>query len=153
MNMKPVFDDLIRDEGLRLHPYLDTTGHLTVGVGHNLDANPLTPEQVTYFGHDARTEPITEDQALYLLSEDMRNLCHDMDHVLPWWKNVDDTCRRVLMNMGFNLGTIKLLKFTKTLDFMRVGDYASAAEAMLKTLWAVQNGERAVRLADILRYG
>ena len=31
-----IYEQLIRDEGLRLFPYTDTVGKLTIGVGRNL---------------------------------------------------------------------------------------------------------------------
>lgn len=31
-----LIDQLVRDEGLRLHPYIDSVGKLTIGVGRNL---------------------------------------------------------------------------------------------------------------------
>ena len=35
-------DALIRDEGVRLKPYRDSVGKLTIGVGRNLDDKGLT---------------------------------------------------------------------------------------------------------------
>ena len=42
MNMERLTETLIRHEGLRLEPYRCTEGKLTIGVGHNLDDNPIS---------------------------------------------------------------------------------------------------------------
>ena len=41
-----------RDEGLKLEPYLDTTGHLTVGWGRNLQNGILLDEAELMFQND-----------------------------------------------------------------------------------------------------
>jgi lysozyme len=33
--------ELSRDEGRQHSPYRDTEGHMTIGIGHNLDVAPL----------------------------------------------------------------------------------------------------------------
>ena len=37
MNTEILIKELTRDEGMRLMPYRDTVGKLTIGVGRNLD--------------------------------------------------------------------------------------------------------------------
>ncbi len=41
-NLQKLYAELERDEGLRLKPYRDTVGKQTIGVGHNLDAKPIS---------------------------------------------------------------------------------------------------------------
>src|SRR3990167_8906796 len=41
-SMASIRDCLIRDEGVRLKPYRDSVGKLTIGVGRNLDDKGLT---------------------------------------------------------------------------------------------------------------
>jgi lysozyme len=45
------------------------------------------------------------------------------------------------------------LKFTKTVALIKTGDYAQAADAMLKSKWAAQVGQRAVELSEQMRTG
>ena len=40
--------DLSIDEGIRLSAYRDSKGLLTIGIGHCLDTNPLSEEQISY---------------------------------------------------------------------------------------------------------
>jgi lysozyme len=59
----------------------------------------------------------------------------------------------VLVNMAFNMGINGLLGFKHTLELVRTGNYADAADAMLNSKWAEQVGPRAKRLSEQMRTG
>lgn len=153
MNLDQLTTAITRDEGVRLNAYKDTTGHLTIGVGRNLDACPLTTYEIDAVGHDARSKPITRADAVYLLRNDIARTLAALDRELPWWKTLDEVRRMAMANMCFNLGVTKLIGFKKTLGWLRQGNYAAAAGAMLDSKWAVQVGDRAKRLAEMIRTG
>lgn len=48
MNLTALKEELIRDEGLRLKPYRDTVGKLTIGVGRNLDDVGITKDEAMH---------------------------------------------------------------------------------------------------------
>ena len=136
MNLTALKEELIRDEGLRLKPYRDTVGKLTIGVGRNLD-----------------DVGITKDEAMHLLECDIRRVKGDLDRAMPWWRELDEVRQRVIVNMAFNLGIARLMGFKNMLDAMRAGNYRDAAKEMLNSKWATQVGERAPRLAAMMRDG
>ena len=127
--------ELIRDEGLRLMPYTDTVGKLTIGVGRNLT-----------------DKGISHDEALLLLDSDIKEHLKLLDDNLEWWRSMSENRQRVLANMAFNMGS-KLLSFTNTLAAMKRGDYEAAAEGMAQSKWAAQVGPRAARLALMMKEG
>lgn len=143
-NLQKLIKELVRDEGMILNPYLDSVGIQTVGVGHNLKANPLP--KTTKF-------PLTETQALELLRQDIQKTFSDLDMSIPWWKTLDEVRQRVIANMCFNLGINGLLKFNRTLAAVKAGRYDQAAAGMLESLWAKQVKGRATRLADGMKKG
>ena len=153
MNMTLMEQELERDEGLRLSAYKDSARKLTIGVGRNLDDNPLSPAEELVIGHDGRTQPITREQALYLLGNDIKATTLCLDRFLPWWQNKDEVRKRVLINMCFNMGIQRLLKFEETLHWVRLGHYNAAASRMAESKWATQVGQRAVRLENMMRTG
>lgn len=59
----------------------------------------------------------------------------------------------MLVNMAFNLGVSGLLGFHATLGWIKQGHYSSAAGEMLLSVWAAQVGDRAFRLARMMRTG
>ncbi len=128
--------ELTRDEGLRLKPYRDTVGKLTIGIGRNLD-----------------DVGISQDEAMHLLDNDIARTTAALDKAIPWWRSLNDVRQRVVVNMAFNLGVAGLLGFKNTLAAMKAGRYADAAEGMLASKWATQVGERAKRLAAMMANG
>jgi lysozyme len=140
MNRDALAAQLAIDEGVRLKPYQDTVGKLTIGVGRNLD-----------------DVGISKPEAMMLLGADIDNACADLDRALPWWRNMSDRRMQALANMCFNMGIGDskrgLLSFRNTLTKMQAGDYAGAAQGMLESQWARQVGERAQRLAQMMREG
>jgi len=134
--------ELRRDEGVEYSPYQDTVNVMTVGVGHNLKAHPL-PEGWVY--------PLTDAQVDKLLSDDLNAVFNALDSLLPWWRDLSYTRQRALVNMAFNLGPAGLLTFKNTLAHVHSGNYAEAANGMLASKWAKQVGNRAKRLANMMR--
>ena len=134
MDLDALKSDLIRDEGLRLSPYTDTAGKLTIGIGHNLT-----------------DRGISQATCDFIFAEDIADVVAALDRELPWWVRMDEPRQRVLANMCFNLGIERLLLFRNTLDHMARGDYAAASEGMAASLWAKQVGPRADRLVAVMR--
>jgi lysozyme len=127
---------LLRDEGLRLYPYRDTSGKTSIGVGRNL----------TDVG-------ISSTEALAMLDHDIDRAIADCISAFAWFVDLDAVRQRVLVNMAFNLGIGKLKTFRVTLKLIAEGRYKSAAAAMVQSLWAAQVGQRAYRLAQMLETG
>lgn len=122
------------DEGLRLKPYRCSAGKLTIGYGRNLDDNG-----------------ISKAEAEYLLDGDIRDAENACLHAFPWFADLSEERQDVLVNMCFNLGMTRLLRFTRFLKAMSLGAYETAAHEMMNSNWAEQVGDRAKRLAQVMR--
>ena len=127
---------LIHQEGLRLKPYYDSTGHLTIGVGRNLTANG-----------------ISEAEAMHLLANDIVRTYRELSDKFPWYSRLDDVRQLALLSMAFNLGMGGLLGFKIMLAALADKRYKDAASAALNSKWATQVGHRAVEIADMLKTG
>lgn len=127
--------DLKRDEGIRLKPYQDTTGHTTIGIGRNLD-----------------DVGISRDEAMYLLDNDMAAALELLDRELPWHTTLSEPRQRALANMAFNMGP-KLVNFVKMLSALKEQRWEDAATEALNSKWAKQTGLRAQRIAEVFRGG
>lgn len=137
MNWPPfVVIALMADEGFRSRPYKDSVGKITIGYGRNLDDNPLTIQE-----------------AEYLLVSDIDRASAQLDARLPWWRTLDDVRQSVVLNMCFNMGILRLLGFRRTLTSIQNGDFETAAREMLDSRWAQQVGHRAQRLAQEMKTG
>lgn len=136
MNYQNLREMLITDEGLRLKPYRDTVGKLTIGVGRNLD-----------------DLGISKDEAMIMLDNDILAAVDALDKTFPWWRGMSEVRQRVLVNMCFNLGIHGVANFRKALAAMEAGDYTTAAKEMEDSEWYRQVGGRAIRLVSLMRNG
>ena len=128
------------DEGVKKHAYQDHLGYWTIGVGRLVDARKN--------GSGLRSHEID-----YLLANDIDERLEELTRRLPWFQNLDDARRGVLLNMSFQMGVDGLLGFKNTLEMVRQGKYSQAADAMLQSLWAKQTPARAKRMSDQMRDG
>lgn len=131
-----LLDQILRHEGLRLFPYTDTTGHVTIGVGRNLT-----------------TTGISREEALGLLRHDLARTEAGLRQRYPWFDRLDPMRQRVLVDMAFNLGLAGFARFTDMITAVASQRWEHAARAMLKSRWATQVGARANRLAAMMRTG
>lgn len=120
---------LKRDEDLRNHPYRDSMGKLTIGIGRNLD-----------------DKGISDAEAYHLLDNDIEAVRAGLEQHIPWINELDEARRGVLMNMAFNLGVEGLMAFQNMLSAVKTGDWQTAAAEMKNSRWWGQVGVRAERL-------
>jgi len=129
-------EQLLLHEGIRLKPYKDTVGKVTIGIGRNLT-----------------DKGITKVEALILLDTDIQETTADCKRYIECFDRLDDVRQRVLLDMAFNMGIHGLLGFRTTLAHVAAGRYDAAADSMLLSKWADQVGRRAHRLAAWMRSG
>lgn len=134
MNYSRLKRQLILHEGLKLRSYNDSVGKITIGVGRNIS-----------------DVGISEDEAFYLLSNDLEKCIDALDKAFPWWKELSEVRKHVMIDMCFNLGIAGLAKFILTLESIRIGSYELASRQMLDSLWTKQVGDRAKRLSKMMK--
>ena len=149
---KKLLEQLKRHEGAKRNKdgghiaYRCPAGALTIGYGHNLDANPIP-------GLSADSV-ISEQRACEILAADVAAIAERLESGgYPWFLYLSPERRAVLLNMSFNLGISGLLGFRNTLADICAGNYASAAGRMLQSKWAQQVGARARELARQMEHG
>lgn len=133
--------DLTADEGVRLLPYNDSKGILTLGVGHNL------------------SKPISMRAAQTILEDDIADTLMDLDRYVPWWQQLDHVRQRALINMCFQLGIgsvsrhTGLLAFERLLTSLRLEDWTGAYRETLDSQYAREVPVRAARIANAFLTG
>lgn len=127
---------LVQDEGKKLKPYQDTVGKWTVGIGHNLS-----------------DKGISEEVCLLILDNDISEVEQQFENNFPSWEQLSDARKLVILSMIFNLGLTRFLGFKRVIDAVNRGDFATASLEMLDSTWAKQVGDRATRLAKMMREG
>ena len=128
------------DEGVEPCAYQDHLGFWTIGVGRLIDkrkpGSGLRPSEIDF-----------------LLQNDVDDRIDQLTRRLPWFQNLDDARKGVLLNMAFQMGVEGLLGFKNTLALIEAGNYAKAAENMLLSKWAQQTPNRAKKMARQMETG
>jgi lysozyme len=132
--MQDLKDWIKNCEGLDLHTYVDTNGHITVGWGRNLENG------------------IRLDEAELMFKNDLAQTVSEL-HQHTWFFYLPPGVRNALINMNFNLGITKLLEFKDMITALEKKDYTSAAKAVLDSVWAKQVHQRATDVALMISEG
>lgn len=136
MNYDRLAAQLEIDEAKRPRIYLDTVGKWTGGIGRNLSDRPFS-----------------EDEIALMLKNDIAIVQADLDREFPWWRSLTDARQNALANMCFNLGIFRLRGFKKALAMLEAHRYDAAAKEFMDSKWAVQVGDRAKRVTQMIRTG
>ncbi len=154
---------LIRHEGIRYKPYLDSVGKLTIGVGRNLIDKWFSPEETELIF--ATQQASKEEMLDYLYQTGLSQmqiltlLAHDIGEALsaaiyfPWFVRLTKPRQNVIVSMIFNMGLKKVTQFENMIDAIALGDYEKASFEMLNSKWADQVGRRALELSEMMRFG
>ena len=134
LSVDNLHEQLLRDEGMVLHPYRDHLGFLTIGIGHNLDA-----------------KPITKRAAFVILDDDINDAKQGLMARWPWMRELSPARLGAFINLAFNLGVGGLAGFKQTLKAAEEGRWDDVAAGVMESKYASQVGARAVRVAAQLR--
>jgi len=125
-----------KHESLRLKPYLDTEGKITIGWGRNLS-----------------DDGITKDEAKMMFQRDLETATKDINDVFPGFWRYSDNRRLALLDAMFALGLPRFLGFKKMIGAIRSDSWKMAAEEMIDSHWHDHQAparveEDAILLAD-----
>lgn len=137
---KQTQDHFVREEGLVLTKYKDTTGNWTIGIGHKLTANELRNG----------LSIITNEKAYVLLEQDLDIALRDAKKIFPEYDSYPENTKLALLDMTFNLGYTGLSKFITTIGLIKQRKFQEAAAQAMKSLWATQVPNRAKRVTKLL---
>lgn len=143
MNIDRLMGQLKIDEGYRRRVYKDTEGLLTVGIGHLI--KPTDPDWLRDLQYGDKLE---DEQIEEIFLQDLAQAIGDAKVIFgEVWEDFPDIIQEVFINMIFNLGRSRFLKFKKTIMYAYQKDWKNVAEEMLDSRWARQVGQRAYRLS------
>jgi len=123
-------------EGFRAKAYKDTNDHLTIGYGRNLES-----------------VGISQAEAEMLLEHDLEAAIEGAKSLIKNFDSLSGPRQEVVVEMTFNMGVATFSQFKRTIAYIEAGEYKSAADAMLESLWARQVKGRANELAQIMWQG
>ena len=133
--MRSLEDWIKLHEGFKNHYYLDTMGKMSIGYGRNLT-----------------DRGISRAEADFMLTNDIL-MCKQELAAFDWYYGQPPNVKDALVNMCYNLGLTKLLKFKKMIAALAKHDYTQAAIEALDSRWARQVHDRATDIAVMMREG
>ena len=142
---------LILHEGMVLKPYYCPRGKLTIGVGRNLEDNPLSLEEKKALGD--YMHGITENGAKMLLRNDIYRCYNALKKIVQNYDDLDSDRQYALLDMCFQLGVKGLRKFHNMLAAVNKKNFIMAAYECLNSQYAKQTPKRAKRIARTLKTG
>lgn len=130
----------IYEEGFRTKKYLCSKGYPTIGIGHKL----LNGENFVI---------ITKEQALELFQKDM-SIARKAANKYLWFKELNEPRQAVILSMIFQIGAKNFSDFKKTIRYIELGQFNSAANEMLDSEWYREDTpSRAKRHSNQFRSG
>lgn len=117
---------LVKHEGLVCHVYDDSLGYKTIGVGRCLDKNG-----------------ITEDEAMYLLDNDIKRVIDSLDKHWHVWRSFPEKAQLVCIDCTFQMGITGWMAFRHTRALMEMDCWLEASEEILRSKYATQTPNRA----------
>ena len=109
---------LIKHEGLKLKPYKDTKGILTIGVGRNLEDNG-----------------IEQNEALLMLKNDIKRCENELREIFINFDELPENAKLVLIDMIFNLGKTRFLKFKHMISAVKNRNWENMIKEMKNSKW------------------
>ena len=120
-------------EGIRLKPYRCSADKLTIGIGRNIE-----------------DVGITEEEAFYLLNNDIKKVVEQCQRNFEWFDGLNDLRKEAIVNLVFNMGFGKFLQFKKTIKHIENEEFELAGAELLDSRYAQQVGQRAIDVANQL---
>jgi len=141
MNIDRIKRDIILSEGIRHTAYKDTLNNWTIGVGHLIkipDEEYLIDKELT---------SLEVDQ---IFTTDLNQAIDDARKFIDS-NEIHEEAFEIVIDMSFNLGLPKLMKFQRFRQALLAKQYKIASMEMLDSLWARQLPNRSKRLAKRMR--
>ena len=131
--LQEIVEDIKRHEGFEPKVYECTEGYDTIGYGFAI-----------------KDLVIDEDVANLILMKKLHTLLERISIAFPWFKDIHDEAKSVVVNMCYQLGIRGFSKFKKTIYFLETEQYEEAADEMLDSLWHKQTPSRSNELSERL---
>lgn len=138
--MEEIKERIKQHEGFRRSVYSDSLGFATIGYGHLVLPTDNFVEGVEY-----------SKEELEVVFENDFKIAHTSAEELLEGLNVPETVLGIIIEMCFQLGKPRVMKFKRMWEAIEAGDYNAAADEMIDSNWHKQTTSRCEELAELMR--
>jgi lysozyme len=148
-------DELLKEilekhEGKKRRKYKCTAGRWTIGIGHNMEDEPLPEEMQRFLDSNGY---ITDEMIYELLEKDIEDAINDAWDLYPNLESYSEARQAALIDFLFNVGKRVALQFKRFNRAVNEEKWDNAAKYLLESKYARQVGQRAQTIARMLREG
>lgn len=146
---------LRKHEGVRERLYICPAGKLSIGVGHNLEAIPLTGLELrTLYDAGEITITLTQAGISRVLKTDMEDHIELCQNYFEHWEGLNDVRQNAIAELCFQVGINGLLKFKRFLAAVGVENWGKAKAELVDSRWAKQTQPSRVKyITDLIETG
>lgn len=145
---------IILHEGEMLTPYPCPSGKMTWGVGRNYEDIGFSTEELTMLLEEGPTRKFSR----FCLQNDIRRVVGELKENICFFDKLDAVRQSTLIDLCFNVGLSKFLRWKNMLGYMKV-DYELAAYELIHdrngelNAYYRQTKSRAKRLHTMILHG
>ena len=138
--MEEIKQRIKEHEGFRDTVYSDSLGFATIGYGHLVLPTDNFVEGTTY---DKETLEEVFDNDFKIAHDSANELLTDIEH--------NHIVKGVIIEMCFQLGKPRVMKFKKMWEALKNNDLETASKEMIDSNWHKQTTKRCESLANVMR--
>ena len=135
-------------EGFSPTVYTDSLGFQTIGYGHLVIEKDNFKEGEIYSPEEL--EGVFNQDYEIAKNDGQSIIDNELNGLNGYSEEQKQIIESVLIEMCFNLGKPRVLKFKNFLQALRDKDFKKAKAEMLDSRWAVQVKSRAIELSDMI---
>ena len=139
--MDAVKQMIIRHEGMKTKPYIDSMGNWTVGIGH-LIGKSLPADMNREFNQQEIMGMFEQDFAKH----------YGIAQQTPGWDKANESGKGAMVDLAFNMGQW-WTKFPATAKALMSGDFTGAATGLKDSAWFKQVGSRGAEIVAMMSQG
>lgn len=136
--MDSVKQMIIRHEGMRTRPYIDSTGNWTVGIGHLIGKSLPADMNKEY----------SQQEIMSLFEQDFARH-YGIAQQTPGWDKANASGKAAMVDLAFNMGQW-WTKFPNTSKSLMAGDFSKAASELRNSAWFTQVGNRGAEVTAMM---
>ena len=138
--MEEIKQRIKEHEGFRDTVYSDSLGFATIGYGHLVLPSDNFVEDTTY---DKETLEKVFDNDFKIAHDSANELLADIEH--------NHIVKGVIIEMCFQLGKPRVMKFKKMWEALKNNDLETASKEMIDSNWHKQTTKRCESLANVMK--
>src|SRR6202167_332393 len=124
------------NEGFSDTTYFDTLKNLSTGWGYNISGRGIPPDWIPYIQDQLKNIKFPKEILEAQFKTDIGYFLTKLSNNFPWFNDLSNARKMVLIDMCYNMGWNKFNGFTKMLEAIALKNYDLASKEILNSEYA-----------------